>query len=119
MKLIFDFFASLLGFILLFPIMLVVAIISILYQGSPILFYHERLGKDGRPFTMIKVRDYPNLVRDPKSKAIINMDSAGYNERKQKILVNDKMINMNNEINNLKQSVYEIKDLLYRLVEKK
>ena len=33
--------------------------------------------------------------------------------------MNEKMINMNNEINNLKQSVDEIKDLLYRLVEKK
>ena len=44
---------------------------------------------------MIKVKNYPNLVRDPKSKAIINMDSSGYNERKQKILANDKMINMN------------------------
>jgi len=36
--------------------MIVVGIISILYQGFPILFSHERLGKDGRPFTMIKFR---------------------------------------------------------------
>ena len=36
--------------------MIVVGIISILYQGFPILFAHERLGKDGRPFTMIKFR---------------------------------------------------------------
>ena len=68
---------------------------------------------------MLKIKDYPTLVKDPKSKAIINMDTGGYNERKQKILVKEKMINMNNEINNLKQSVDEIKDLLYRLVEKK
>jgi len=67
---------------------------------------------------MIKVKDYPNLVRDPKSKAIINMDSSGYNERKQKILVNDKMINMNNEINNLKQSVDDIKILLQQLIKR-
>jgi len=67
---------------------------------------------------MIKVKDYPNLVRDPKSKAIINMDSSGYNERKQKILVNDKMINMNNEINNLKQSVDDIKNLLQQLIKR-
>ena len=67
---------------------------------------------------MIKVKDHPNLVRDPKSKAIINMDSAGYNERKQKILVNEKMINMNNEINNLKQSVDDIKSLLQQLIKR-
>tara|TARA_R100000908_G_C3745670_1_gene141087 strand:- start:258 stop:464 length:207 start_codon:yes stop_codon:yes gene_type:complete len=67
---------------------------------------------------MIKVKDYPNLVRDPKSKAIINMDSSGYKERKQKILVNDKMINMNNEINNLKQSVDDIKNLLQQLIKR-
>ncbi|WP_286930321.1 hypothetical protein [Marinobacter sp.] len=67
---------------------------------------------------MIKVKDHPNLVRDPKSKAIINMDSSGYNERKQKILVNDKMINMNNEINNLKQSVDDIKNLLQQLIKR-
>ena len=52
----FDIFSSLLGLILLLPIMIVVGIISILYQGFPILFSHERLGKDGRPFTMIKFR---------------------------------------------------------------
>jgi len=67
---------------------------------------------------MIKVKNYPNLVRDPKSKAIINMDSSGYNERKQKILANDKMINMNNEINNLKQSVDDIKILLQQLIKR-
>ena len=52
----FDIFSSLLGLILILPIMIVVGIISILYQGFPILFSHERLGKDGRPFTMIKFR---------------------------------------------------------------
>ena len=52
----FDIFSSLLGLILLLPIMIVVGIISILYQGFPILFAHERLGKDGQPFTMIKFR---------------------------------------------------------------
>jgi len=56
MKYGFDFVTSLMGLILLLPIMVIVAIISILYQGLPILFYHERLGKGGRPFTMIKFR---------------------------------------------------------------
>jgi len=68
---------------------------------------------------MQKVKDFPNLVRDPNSKAIINTDQSAYNEHMQKKLVKNNMINMNNEINNLKQSVNEIKDLLTKLVEKK
>jgi len=68
---------------------------------------------------MLKVKDFPNLIRDPNSKAIINTDQSAYNEHMQKKLVKNNMINMNNEINNLKQSVNEIKDLLTKLVEKK
>mgnify|MGYP001185418011 FL=1 len=68
---------------------------------------------------MLKVKDFPNLTRDPNSKAIINNDQSAYNEHMQKKLVKNNMINMNNEINNLKQSVNEIKDLLTKLVEKK
>ena len=67
---------------------------------------------------MQKVKDFPGLVRDPNSKAIINTDQSAYNEHMQKKLVKNNMINMNNEINNLKQSVNEIKDLLTKLVEK-
>ena len=67
---------------------------------------------------MLKVKDFPSLVRDPNSKAIINTDQSAYNEHMQKKLVKNNMINMNNEINNLKQSVNEIKDLLTKLVEK-
>jgi len=67
---------------------------------------------------MLKVKDFPGLVRDPNSKAIINTDQSAYNEHMQKKLVKNNMINMNNEINNLKQSVNEIKDLLTKLVEK-
>lgn len=67
---------------------------------------------------MLKVKDFPGLVRDPNSKAIINTDQSAYNEHMQKKLVKNNMINMNNEINNLKQSVNEIKNLLTKLVEK-
>ena len=67
---------------------------------------------------MLKVKDFPGLVRDPNSKAIINTDQSAQNEHMQKKLVKNNMINMNNEINNLKQSVNEIKDLLTKLVEK-
>jgi len=67
---------------------------------------------------MIKVKDFPHLVRDPKSKAIVNIDKNAYYEYNQKNLVKDNMARMDNEINTIKQSVNEIKDLLTKLVEK-
>ena len=33
---------------------------------------------------MLKVKDFPNLTRDPNSKAIINNDQSAYNEHMQK-----------------------------------
>ena len=66
----------------------------------------------------LKVKDFPGLVRDSKSKAIINVDKNAYNEHMQKKLVKEKMSNMNNEINNIKQTVDEIKDLLIKLADK-
>jgi len=67
---------------------------------------------------MIKVKDYPNLARDPKSKAIININQTAYNEHLQKNLVKEKISTMDNEINNIKQSVDEIKELLIKMAEK-
>lgn len=66
----------------------------------------------------LKVKDHPGLVRDSKSKAIINVDKNAYNEYMQKKLVKEKMVNMDNEINNIKQTVNEIKDLLTKLADK-
>lgn len=59
-KRLFDVLVSGLGLIFLFPIMAITALISILAQGPPILFYHERLGRDGHPFTMVKFRTMSN-----------------------------------------------------------
>tara|TARA_R110000824_G_scaffold102759_3_gene244552 strand:+ start:2426 stop:2629 length:204 start_codon:yes stop_codon:yes gene_type:complete len=67
---------------------------------------------------MIKVKDYPNLVRDPNSKAIINADQSAYREYKQKNIVKDRLATMDNEINTIKESVDEIKNLLKQLVQK-
>ena len=67
---------------------------------------------------MIKVKDYPNLVRDPKSKAIVNVNQTAYNEYLQKNLVKEKMKHMDNEINTIKQSVNDIKKLLIKMAEK-
>lgn len=55
-KRLFDIAASLLaGIVLLLP-MLVIALIIRLDSPGPALFRQERLGKDGKPFTMLKFR---------------------------------------------------------------
>jgi lipopolysaccharide/colanic/teichoic acid biosynthesis glycosyltransferase len=59
-KRLFDLFASILGLLILSPIILIVAAISIIFQGFPILFHHERLGRNGQPFTMVKFRTMSN-----------------------------------------------------------
>ena len=68
--------------------------------------------------THLKVKDNPGLVRDSKSKAIINVGSAAYNEYQNKKLLQSKVINMNEEIDELKQSVDEIKQLLTQIVKR-
>lgn len=67
---------------------------------------------------MLKVKDQPSLQRDPHSKAIINVDKNAYNEHLQKKLVKEKIASMDNEINTIKQSVNEIKELLIKMADK-
>ncbi|MCU8031128.1 sugar transferase [Shewanella sp. SM73] len=51
----FDFLAAFFGLLLLWPILIVVAIIGLFDTGSPI-FIQTRMGKDKRPFKLIKFR---------------------------------------------------------------
>lgn len=51
-----DFVASLLGLLLVSPILLVVAAAVKLESRGPILFRQERVGLGGRPFTLFKFR---------------------------------------------------------------
>ncbi|MBQ0025798.1 MAG: undecaprenyl-phosphate glucose phosphotransferase [Lachnospiraceae bacterium] len=55
-KRIFDIFASLIGIILTSPIMLIAAIGTKLSSPGPILFKQERVGRNGKTFTMLKFR---------------------------------------------------------------
>ena len=50
-----DFFVALVGLVLTFPILLVVAIIGLFDTGSPI-FIQTRVGKNQKPFKLIKFR---------------------------------------------------------------
>ena len=56
-KWLFDRIMSLVGLIILSPVLLVVAIlIRVKMLGGPVLFKQKRVGKDGKLFTMVKFR---------------------------------------------------------------
>ena len=69
------------------------------------------------------VENENDLVRDNTSGAIINTNVSefqAYKKRKLKMQENqDKVRDACREINNLKQELYEIKDLIKKLVGKK
>jgi lipopolysaccharide/colanic/teichoic acid biosynthesis glycosyltransferase len=60
-KRVIDIVGSLLLFLLLTPIILVIAIAVALTSRGPVIYAQRRIGKDGQPFTMFKFR---SMVRD-------------------------------------------------------
>ena len=56
LKYLFDRILSLFGLIILSPVMLAVAILIRIKIGGPVLFKQERVGKDGKLFTIFKFR---------------------------------------------------------------
>lgn len=59
-KRVFDICVSVLGLILLSPLILLVALIILAADGRPVLFRQERPGKHGRPFEILKFRTMKN-----------------------------------------------------------
>jgi flagellar motor switch protein FliG len=72
--------------------------------------------------TYAKVKGHSNLVRDLKSQAIINTDSdayARYMARKTKQQKkDDEMRKVVREVNEIKTEMFEIKDLLKKVLDK-
>ena len=56
MKFIFDKLASLVGLIVLFPVFLYVAILIKIKMPGPVFFKQQRVGQNGKLFTMVKFR---------------------------------------------------------------
>lgn len=72
---------------------------------------------------MFKVKDYPHLLKDEKSRAVINTDQDGYQkyiaERNYRTNVKQETSQLEDEINNLKSDMAEIKSLLIQLLGNK
>lgn len=66
----------------------------------------------------LKVKDYPGLVRDPESKAIINVDQSAYLKYKSERNIQNKITSITSEINDLKQSMNEIKNLISQILQR-
>ena len=72
--------------------------------------------------SLIKVKNFDNLVKDTRSSAIVNTSKSEfqlYMKRRQERNKNgDKLRNACKEINNLKSELREIKSLLTKVLEK-
>jgi len=71
--------------------------------------------------THLKVEGYTSLVRDVRSNAIVNKNVTEYQTYMKRIRdreqQGDQIRNACKEINNLKQELYEIKNLIKELVK--
>ena len=70
----------------------------------------------------LKVEGHENLVRDVRSKAIVNTNSSEYKIYMSRFRTREKqgdeIRNTIKEINNLKQELFEIKNLLKEVLNK-
>lgn len=70
-----------------------------------------------------KVKDYPHLVKDLETKAVINTDQDSYQtyiaERSYREKISKSTNSLEQEINNLKTDIADIKSLLVQLIGNK
>lgn len=85
----FDFIVSLIGILLLSPVFLVLSAIVLLGSGSPVFFLQTRVGKNARPFKLIKFRTMKTTSSGKSLLTIGDRDSritsVGYFLRKYKL----------------------------------
>ena len=71
---------------------------------------------------VFKVEGHPDLVRDEYTSAIVNTNKSEYEKymQRKKAMMKNRDENRDDcrEINNLKQELFEIKDLIKKLVGK-
>ena len=67
-KRLFDFFISFAILLLLFPLLIIVAVLIKLDSKGPIFYLQSRVGENGRVFRIYKLRTMTNKERDPNVK---------------------------------------------------
>lgn len=75
-KRIFDFVLSMVGVILISPLLLAISLAILLEDGRPILFRQKRVGENGRIFSMLKFRTMVKNAEDLKSQ-VEQVDADG------------------------------------------
>jgi sugar transferase EpsL len=73
MKRLFDLVVACAGCLLIWPILVVIAVLVRNKQGNPVLFRQQRSGLRGRPFWLLKFRTM-NEMRDAKGKLLPDAD---------------------------------------------
>ena len=76
MKRVFDFFIGLFGLIFLSPVFILIAVLILVTDGSPVVFKQERVGKDNKLFKIYKFRTMKNNTGDRATTDIENLDDA-------------------------------------------
>lgn len=75
MKRFFDFVVSLVSIIILSPLFLVVSLMIIAMDGSPVFFRQDRVGKGGKIFKVYKFRTMRNGTGDVSTAELTDADS--------------------------------------------
>ena len=81
-KRIFDFFVSLIAFILLIPVQLIVILAIKIEDGGPVLFSQERLTKNGRIFKLYKFR---SMSVDAEADGVARLSTGAADNRVTKV----------------------------------
>lgn len=67
-----------------------------------------------RPY--VKIKDHNNLIRDTRSQAILQTDPTVVRKHEKRILELQEQAARDQEINNIKTELSEIKNLLHQLL---
>ena len=74
---IFDFFFSLVGLIILFPLIVLLFFIGLFDNGSP-FFMQKRIGRNLKPFVLIKFRTMPINTKSLGTHLLKNLKLTSY-----------------------------------------
>jgi len=64
-KRLFDIVCSFSGLVILSPLFILISVLIKIDSPGPIFFFQKRMGRDGRPFNLIKFRSM-TVVHDPQ-----------------------------------------------------